>query len=282
MHVAEVIGLDYASNRMYASAYGRFNTPDPYARSAGPGDPGSWNRYSYTRGDPVNRRDPNGTCDEDTATSVNVCDTYSLLDLEPVISWPGDGYLSNSEVSSQVAAAANAAGQAQAIVAAATYQFVTWELKQAVQLAVQILNNNPLCDSVIGTGIGAGGTVYSPSAVLQDIYGQTAFGLFNVTAIQNGNNATESSITFNGTPGIEIDINDLPGSSFNPTANNVIFGTSAITQAVTVLHELGHAMYDLFGVGQIATPDGGNVPLSNANTQLIQKNCFPGVAGGGN
>jgi hypothetical protein len=39
-------------------------TPDPYTNSAGPTDPGSWNRYAYTRGDPVNRIDPNGTCDE--------------------------------------------------------------------------------------------------------------------------------------------------------------------------------------------------------------------------
>jgi hypothetical protein len=42
-------------------------TPDPYrANNGGPGDPrdpGSWNRYVYTRGDPVNRIDPSGTCD---------------------------------------------------------------------------------------------------------------------------------------------------------------------------------------------------------------------------
>ena len=45
-----------------------------------PSDPGSWNRYSYTRGDPVNRFDPAGTCDEDTATSVNVCATSDDVD----------------------------------------------------------------------------------------------------------------------------------------------------------------------------------------------------------
>jgi RHS repeat-associated protein len=56
-------GLDYADQRFYASSYGRFNTADQYMASAGPGDPGSWNRYAYTRGDPVNRTDPRGTCD---------------------------------------------------------------------------------------------------------------------------------------------------------------------------------------------------------------------------
>jgi RHS repeat-associated protein len=47
--------LDYADQRFYASTYGRFNTADQYTASGGPGDPGSWNRYSYTEGDPVNR-----------------------------------------------------------------------------------------------------------------------------------------------------------------------------------------------------------------------------------
>ena len=57
----------FLPNRYYSNAYGRFMTPDPYrANNGGPGDPrdpGSWNRYVYTRGDPVNRIDPSGTCD---------------------------------------------------------------------------------------------------------------------------------------------------------------------------------------------------------------------------
>ena len=65
-----LVGLDYADQRMYASTYGRFNTPDPYQAGgaangsvSNPSDPGSWNRYSYTRGDPVNRLDPRGLYD---------------------------------------------------------------------------------------------------------------------------------------------------------------------------------------------------------------------------
>jgi RHS repeat-associated protein len=53
-------GLDYADQRFYASTYGRFNTSDPSDSSAGPNDPGSWNRYSYTEGDPINLNDPEG------------------------------------------------------------------------------------------------------------------------------------------------------------------------------------------------------------------------------
>ncbi len=60
-------GLDYADQRFFASSYGRFNTSDPY-RAGGSGkgdannssDPGSWNRYGYVQGDPINQYDPKG------------------------------------------------------------------------------------------------------------------------------------------------------------------------------------------------------------------------------
>jgi RHS repeat-associated protein len=54
-------GLDYAQNRYYASAWGRFTTADPYRASGGPANPQSWNRYAYVEGDPVNFGDPAGT-----------------------------------------------------------------------------------------------------------------------------------------------------------------------------------------------------------------------------
>jgi RHS repeat-associated protein len=53
-------GLDYANNRFYSNAYGRFMTPDPYGGSAKPANPETWNRYAYGWDDPVNDFDPNG------------------------------------------------------------------------------------------------------------------------------------------------------------------------------------------------------------------------------
>lgn len=54
-------GQDYAEQRYYDSTNGRFWTPDPLILSAAdPKDPGSWNRYAYAGGDPVNRSDPAG------------------------------------------------------------------------------------------------------------------------------------------------------------------------------------------------------------------------------
>jgi RHS repeat-associated protein len=53
-------GLDYADQRYYDRLSGRLLTADPYMASAGPSEPGSWNRYSYVLGDPSNWRDPKG------------------------------------------------------------------------------------------------------------------------------------------------------------------------------------------------------------------------------
>jgi RHS repeat-associated protein len=53
-------GLDYADQRFYTSQFGRFMSADRLRRSAKLNDSGSWNKYSYTRGDPVNRVDRQG------------------------------------------------------------------------------------------------------------------------------------------------------------------------------------------------------------------------------
>jgi RHS repeat-associated protein len=84
-------GLDYADQRYYSSVPGRFLTPDPYRagnRSGDPADPQSWNRYSYTAGDPINRLDPTGRawCDP----SHPMCDQGSLFDPAPQPQDPPD------------------------------------------------------------------------------------------------------------------------------------------------------------------------------------------------
>ncbi len=57
-------GLDYAMNRYHQPGMGRFLTADPYRAlstgAANPGNPGSWNRYAYVGGDPINAHDPMG------------------------------------------------------------------------------------------------------------------------------------------------------------------------------------------------------------------------------
>jgi RHS repeat-associated protein len=54
-------GTDYADQRYYAPGSGRFMSPDPLGLNAAKlQNPGSWNRYAYAYGDPINLVDPTG------------------------------------------------------------------------------------------------------------------------------------------------------------------------------------------------------------------------------
>jgi RHS repeat-associated protein len=76
-------GLDQAWNRGYLNAYGRSAQADPYQASGGAGEPGSWNRYGYVQGDPVNFHDPRGLMQEAPTFSITVtASAMGLGDLE--------------------------------------------------------------------------------------------------------------------------------------------------------------------------------------------------------
>jgi RHS repeat-associated protein len=53
-------GLDYFGARYYASTQGRFTSADALLSSGIPGEPQSWNRYSYTINNPLKYLDPTG------------------------------------------------------------------------------------------------------------------------------------------------------------------------------------------------------------------------------
>ena len=71
-YLRDATGLDYANQRYFGSAHGRFLSSDPYRASGGTSDPGSWNRFAYTRADPINRFDPSGLEDEIPTFSVTI------------------------------------------------------------------------------------------------------------------------------------------------------------------------------------------------------------------
>ena len=53
-------GLDYFGARYYGSTMGRFMSPDEPFVDQSPGDPQSWNLYSYVRNNPLTNVDPDG------------------------------------------------------------------------------------------------------------------------------------------------------------------------------------------------------------------------------
>jgi RHS repeat-associated protein len=87
-----VSGLDYANNRYYSNAYGRFMTPDPSTVSQDPKAPQSWSRYPYVVGDPVNLNDPTGLYLQCTPPNVPNADGSSCVapDPGPPTAYSGD------------------------------------------------------------------------------------------------------------------------------------------------------------------------------------------------
>lgn len=62
-------GLRYVEQRYFAGTLGgRFLSADPYEASGVPSNPGTWGKYAYVGGDPVNSTDKNGLF-----TSSGVC-----------------------------------------------------------------------------------------------------------------------------------------------------------------------------------------------------------------
>jgi RHS repeat-associated protein len=257
-------GLDYANNRYYNNAYGRFMTPDPYTASGGPNDPQSWNRYAYTRGDPVNRYDPAGMADSTPTFTDTVFappyDDVSTPNTASIWSW----------------GAAMQAAQSQ------TYMYnlrqkIKGKIATAFASALRALQNNADCAKDLGQGTNNGSPV-SASGVLNSIFVGGIYGDITVGDLKSPSGTTVSAQTSGvvvqtGAGTLEeaaIVINDLGGT---------FVGGSAQDQAVTLLHELGHAMNNIFGAGTSKVKDDGTsvangVQISMDNTAMIKKDCF--------
>ncbi len=106
-------------------------TPDPYTNSGRLTDPQSWNRYAYTRGDPVNRYDPNGMDD-----SVTVYGIYTALDYQTFSAYTSYGATGGSYYAAAGAAQAQFANVA---VNAAMAGFVT-DFQARTQLNARLQN----------------------------------------------------------------------------------------------------------------------------------------------
>jgi len=68
--------LDYADQRYYASAYGRFNTVDPTRINVQLKNPGSWNSYAYGNGDPAGHNDPSGRYVDSDSDGTSYCSQF--------------------------------------------------------------------------------------------------------------------------------------------------------------------------------------------------------------
>ena len=138
---------------------------------------------------------------------------------------------------------------------------------------------NEDCANLFGQGKDRNGNRVTAGQVLFDLFNGLTYGSVSVGDISSASGTTTSATT---TPGVinygggymqnaaYIQFNDLAG---------VFVTGNAIDQAIAVLHELGHAMNDIFGTGtSVIQQDGKSVPngvqLSMDNTSLIETTCF--------
>ena len=280
-----VSGLDYANNRYYSNAYGRFMTPDPYMASGGPGDPQSWNRYAYTRGDPINRYDPAGT-DDSTPTFTDT--VWSYADDY----WDYSGFQQQmyamfcvSDPACYAAAMANAGvgegggSPAAAHITVQTASGTTQDQKQALDNGIDSawahILSNPQCASFL-TG-NKGGSIVDAWAQLATTLSNTTYTFsnslpFNTAAqtTEGGNQVTINSSAFmSGGSGLYT----ATTTNSQGQVTNYLFTNSATVDALTLLHELGHET-------GVLPADVTDASQNAANTADIVKNCFTKTANG--
>jgi hypothetical protein len=163
------------------------------------------------------------------------------------------------------------------------------EWYKGLELAIKALKTKPNCAGLFGLTGPYRNSSPGPEAVLSRISNSYNFaslpnqpgpnGMVTVTSAETRGIGFQSipignSATISVSKSVQITVNNVGGSFVSQ-------GPSA--WAVTILHELGHAYWDLYGTGTSKiTPDGPNAPpgingvtASEANTKLVQSKCNP-------
>jgi len=246
--------------RYYASSYGRFNTADPYRASGGPASPASWNRYAYTRGDPINRIDRRGL--EDTDPIEQGPDDPSGGDGgggEGPPPEPDPCNDAESEAGCPGAPAPPPAPQPPPPPQAC----VNWGCMPAAEAQALIDLDRPGCgNTVFAGGIAKGDNPVTvleslvsgsqPGALASSPYGSINFNpispSFEAITISGGGNI------FRRQRKATIDINPYN----NPSIGIYWNAGNADVNAITLIHELGHLFNFVFGAGSSTIQyDGG-------------------------
>ena len=264
-YTRDSVTQDYADQRYYAVGMGRFNTPDPYQATGGVANPSSWNRYAYTMGDPINGKDPRGlfTCLPACAPTPSPEPAPSP---SPLVLPQGPSSLPEQEIC-QAEAGCTSEPLPDPTPVPKTDAEMRDELLKGLKRAGDILNSNADCAGLFG-----GGPYPSATTLLAQIDNSFTFGSID----SKDGTVTSATTTGNG----QVMYGAIPlNTSVTIKLNNRSPGASFVSGdvndwAATILHELGHAVYDLYGAyASKITPDGEDTALSEANTKLIKEKC---------
>jgi hypothetical protein len=267
--------LDYANNRYYSNAYGRFMTPDPYQASGGPSNPQSWNRYAYTSGDPVNFHDPAGLmeeaiCDEDGNECGDDdggslpnqgwgCDSVYVMTAIDGVPMPSPCYFVPVFFAPPQTAATclNGMGKAGTLYVCLHQSGSDWKnLGGDLKSLEKALANDPNCDKLLTSG----GTSMSQ---INNVLSNPAMYYTLASSILTANNQYPFATT-----------NDLIGGPAMVFLSSLFqAGASTYEADLTILHEMAHYT-GVFGAENVP----GN-PSSATNDQTITKDCSKTLLG---
>jgi RHS repeat-associated protein len=240
--IGTALGLDYADQRYYSNATGSFTTPDPLGlRGAVPGNPTTWNRFAYANGDPINFYDPPGTNVFNPDAPIDPWIGYQAGGFWFSYGWTERGWGINGGggVPGNLGGPTDPQGAGSAASARSNWDFMSAALKQAIADLAK-----PDCGDVVFAGGIASG--HDPAEVLQAIVNGTSYGSISFKDLGAGTGGEENSrfrLPFQSKK-VTITIN-----SYNDAGGIYWNGGDSGVNAITLLHELGHAFNDLFGNG---------------------------------
>jgi hypothetical protein len=250
---------------------------DPYRASAGASEPGSWNRYAYVAGDPVNFSDPDGLAQ--CWVSGDVTDGEG--DNRRKVTCHGLGGIGSISIVYRNSGLSDAdlvkTAKGENAVKAMDDLAFRYYLNGAMHQALQALKKTS-CRDLFGTGA-------DPAAVLTAM----ANGTSDIGAIDHEEDVGTASIhpPEVGSDRINIFLNDNgPFFAGYTQYEDILFlrqthtpeEVNDIYNGVTLLHELGHIfahpfLQDRLGGSQIVG-DAGNPTQSQANRLKVALNCF--------
>jgi hypothetical protein len=158
------------------------------------------------------------------------------------------------------------------------------ELGQALVVALRAIGDSTKCAGLFGlTNTQVGNTSPAPALVLSNLLpAGNVWQNFTFSGIPNNGKYVTSAIT-KGLGSAAVSVGNGATIAVNVSVqiilNNSSGGSAFVSGnvndwAITLLHELGHVYWDLYGPGTSSIlPDHGNPAQSLANTALIGKDC---------
>jgi RHS repeat-associated protein len=260
-------GQDYADQRYYNQA-GAFWSPDPGGlKTANPMNPGSWNRYAYALGDPINRFDPWGMASH----SVGEGGDLNLPPEDPCWGQPGPSCNSSLDPTNPDGPdpSSNTSGSGTINISnLSTTSFAAISVQNQLRWIKQELldGDDPSCNDWLKDN--QSGIAW----MLGDSPGSTMkVGVGNFS--DSSTNAVSGTGGTNLTPGSMIITVNVNGGFFNTGSGQ--YGTSIPSgtfegQIFILLHELAHG---LVGSGGGFRDNDNNPTDQTYNNQQVLENC---------